>query len=121
MTAVATYKSETSETHSFTPPMASTSADGPVSLPPFPPDNTIELVSVKDSKIISVSVYSGRAEITRLFKFSVKSGLNQVVVLGLPSALDRDSFRQAFLPKFWLPMCCNWFEQSRGSRHSDNP
>ena len=72
--------------------MALTSADG-VALPPFPPDNAVELVSVKDSKIISVSVYSGRAEITRLFKFTVKSGLNQVIVLGLPRVLDKDSLR----------------------------
>ena len=72
--------------------MASTSTDV-VELPPFPTDNTIELVSVKDSKIVSVSVYSGRAEITRLFKFTVKSGLNQVAIIGLPRVLDKDSFR----------------------------
>jgi hypothetical protein len=58
---------------------------------------SIELVSVKDSKIISVSVYSGRAEITRLFKFTVKSGLNQVAILGLPRVMDRDSLRCVFL------------------------
>jgi len=67
-------------------------SDG-MALPPFPADHAIELVSVKDSKIISVSVYSGRAEITRLFKFTVKSGLNQVLVQGLPRVLDKDSFR----------------------------
>jgi len=72
--------------------MTSASAEG-VALPPFPADHAIELVSVKDSKIISVSVYSGRAEITRLFKFTVKSGLNQVLVQGLPRVLDKDSFR----------------------------
>ena len=71
--------------------MASTSAD--IALPPFPTDNVVELVSTKDSKIVNVSVYSGRAEITRLFDFTVKSGLNQVAILGLPRALDRDSFR----------------------------
>ena len=74
--------------------MTSTFADG---LPSFPPDNTIKLASVKDSKIIGVSVYSGRAEITRLFKFSVKPGVNQVIVLGLPTVLDKDSFRRAFV------------------------
>jgi peptidoglycan hydrolase CwlO-like protein len=73
--------------------MASATAE----LPPFPSDNAIELVSVKDSKIVSVSVYSGRAEITRLFKFTVKSGLNQVAILGLPHVLDRDSLRYVFL------------------------
>jgi hypothetical protein len=68
--------------------MASTSADRP-----FPTDNAIELVSTKDSKIINVSIYSGRAEITRLFCFTVKSGLTQVAILGLPRALDKDSLR----------------------------
>ncbi|KAJ3505838.1 hypothetical protein NLJ89_g7202 [Agrocybe chaxingu] len=41
--------------------------------PVFQVVNTINLESIKDSKIISVSVYSGRAEITRLFKFNVKT------------------------------------------------
>ncbi|KAF9532401.1 hypothetical protein CPB83DRAFT_847799 [Crepidotus variabilis] len=61
--------------------------------PPFPPIETIDLVSVKDSKIISVAVYSGRAEITRLFKFNVNAGQNQLNITGLPQALDQDSFR----------------------------
>jgi hypothetical protein len=55
--------------------------------------NTIELVSTKDSKIISVAVYSGRAEITRLFKFAVKAGQNQLNILGLPGVLDEESFK----------------------------
>lgn len=79
------------------------SEDGGIVLPPFPADNVIELVSVNDSKIIGVSVYSGRAEITRLFKFIVKSGLNQVCIQGLPKALDKDSFRYGFLS---LRTCC---------------
>ncbi|KAG6812443.1 hypothetical protein H0H93_013826, partial [Arthromyces matolae] len=44
--------------------------------PPFEAANTIFLTSVDDSKILKVSLYSGRAEVTRLFKFSVKTGQN---------------------------------------------
>jgi hypothetical protein len=61
--------------------------------PPFLPVNLIELVSVDDSKILSVSVYAGRAEVTRLFKFNVKTGQNQLNIIGLPTALDQDSFK----------------------------
>ncbi|PPQ75228.1 hypothetical protein CVT24_007655 [Panaeolus cyanescens] len=61
--------------------------------PPVEPPHAIELDSIKDSKIISVSVYSARAEITRLFKFNVKTGQNQLHVRNLPQALDQDSFR----------------------------
>ena len=61
--------------------------------PAFDDVTELKLVSEKDSKIIGVSVYSGRAEVTRLFKFGVKTGQNQVVVVGLPSAMDQQSFR----------------------------
>ncbi|CAA7265472.1 unnamed protein product [Cyclocybe aegerita] len=61
--------------------------------PAFQVVNTIDLVSTRDSKIISVSVYSGRAEITRLFKFNVKTGQNQLNIVGLPRVLDKESFR----------------------------
>ncbi|KAF9476194.1 hypothetical protein BDN70DRAFT_882734 [Pholiota conissans] len=61
--------------------------------PAFQAINTIELVSTKDSKIISVSVYAGRAEITRLFKFAVKTGQNQLTILGLPAVLDQESLK----------------------------
>jgi hypothetical protein len=61
--------------------------------PEFQLVNTTELVSVKDSKIISVSVYSGRAEITRLFKFTAKTGQNQLNIIGLPRVMDQDSLR----------------------------
>ena len=63
--------------------------------PTFDPVHTVELVSVNDSKIIGVSVYSGRAEVTRLFSFSVHTGQNQVNISGLPNVLDQDSFRYA--------------------------
>lgn len=101
--------------------MASTFADGTVLLPSFPPDNTIELASVKDSKIIGVSVYSSRAEITRLFKFSVKPGLNQVVVLGLPTVLDKDSFRRAFVSFRLRGQAYSCIQQGRRAWHRDHP
>ncbi|KAF8213781.1 hypothetical protein K438DRAFT_1957127 [Mycena galopus ATCC 62051] len=60
--------------------------------PPFEPSK-IELKSVADSKIIAVSLYSTRAEITRLFKFEVKTGQNQVHISGLPNVLESESLR----------------------------
>ncbi|KAF9465723.1 hypothetical protein BDZ94DRAFT_299259 [Collybia nuda] len=61
--------------------------------PPFQHAHTIELVSVEDGKITGVSVYAGRAEVSRLFKFAVEMGQNQVTINGLPGVLDQDSFR----------------------------
>ncbi|KAH6911805.1 hypothetical protein BKA70DRAFT_862855 [Coprinopsis sp. MPI-PUGE-AT-0042] len=63
-------------------------------LPPFEASvNPIQLHSVKDGKILGVSVYSGRAEVTRSFKFEIKTGQNQVLILNLPNAMDQVSFR----------------------------
>jgi hypothetical protein len=73
--------------------MASTPSHAEAAPPDFQPVNTIELVSVNDSKITSVSVYSGRAEITRLFKFTVKTGQNQLNIVGLPRVMDQESLR----------------------------
>ena len=67
-----------------------TSNDSP---PPFEPINIVELVSVDNSKIAGVSLYSGRAEITRVYKFSVKTGQNQINITGLPNVLDQGSLR----------------------------
>ncbi|KAH6907607.1 hypothetical protein BKA70DRAFT_1189593 [Coprinopsis sp. MPI-PUGE-AT-0042] len=70
------------------------SADSISLLPPFEASvNPIQLHSVKDGKILGVSVYSGRAEVTRSFKFAIKTGQNQVSVLNLPNAMDQESFR----------------------------
>ncbi|KAJ3537111.1 hypothetical protein NMY22_g5732 [Coprinellus aureogranulatus] len=55
--------------------------------------HSVQLSAQKDSKILSVSVYAGRAELTRLFKFNVKTGLNQVTITELPLAMDQQSFR----------------------------
>jgi len=61
--------------------------------PPFDPPHLVELSSLDASKIINVSLYAGRAEITRLYKFAVRIGQNHVVVNGLPSVLDHQSLR----------------------------
>lgn len=73
--------------------MATKNVENPPSVEPI---NTIDLLSTKDSNISGVSVYSGRAEITRLFKFTVKTGQNQVTIKGLPNVLDEDSVRSVF-------------------------
>ncbi|TFK68831.1 hypothetical protein BDN72DRAFT_797234 [Pluteus cervinus] len=61
--------------------------------PPMVPANVVELVSLKDGKIIHVNLYVGRAEIERSFKFPVRTGQNQVNICGLPNVLDKDSLR----------------------------
>ena len=61
--------------------------------PPFEPPHAIELYSIDASKIINISLYAGRAEITRLYKLSLRTGQNQVVINGLPDVLDQQSFR----------------------------
>jgi hypothetical protein len=60
--------------------------------PPFE-QHVVELESAVDSKITGVSVYSDRAEVTRALRFPVKTGQNQIVISGLPKALNHDSLR----------------------------
>lgn len=55
--------------------------------------NAVELVASEDSKITNTSLYSGRAEITRLFEFAIKAGQNKVIINGLPRAFQEDSLR----------------------------
>ncbi|KAJ6459732.1 hypothetical protein C8R47DRAFT_1180717 [Mycena vitilis] len=43
--------------------------------------------------IISVSLYSTRAEITRLYKFAVQTGQNQVSISNLPNVLEAEFLR----------------------------
>lgn len=50
-------------------------------------------LSSERSKIDKVSLYCGRAEITRSYKIDVKTGQNQVKISKLPSLLDDDSLR----------------------------
>jgi hypothetical protein len=64
----------------------------PASLP-----NNIDLNAGADSRISGVSVYIDQAEITRVFKFSVKTGQNLVNVNELPTALEPDSVRCVYL------------------------
>ena len=61
--------------------------------PPPDPAHVINLSSDNDSKILNVNLYSGRAEITRLYTFDVRVGLNNVCVTGLPNVLDDQSLR----------------------------
>ncbi|KAJ7315008.1 hypothetical protein DFH08DRAFT_894443 [Mycena albidolilacea] len=60
--------------------------------PAFEP-TSIELQSVADSKIASVSVYPTRAEVTRVYKFAVHTGQNQVYISGLPNVLEPESLQ----------------------------
>jgi len=55
--------------------------------------NIIEVSSIHDSKITLVSLYSGLAEITRVYKVKLKAGDNKVVISDLPSTLVQDSLR----------------------------
>ncbi|ESK90597.1 mucoidy inhibitor a [Moniliophthora roreri MCA 2997] len=57
-----------------------------------PEINTVSL-SPADSKILAVSLYQNRAEITRLYKLSVKKGQNNVKINWLPWAIDTESLR----------------------------
>ncbi|KAJ7591028.1 hypothetical protein C8J56DRAFT_550654 [Mycena floridula] len=62
--------------------------------PSFEPVSSLELVSTADGKIANVSLYTGgRAEITRVYKFTVKTGQNLVCITGLPNVLDQGSLR----------------------------
>ncbi|KJA24213.1 hypothetical protein HYPSUDRAFT_38990 [Hypholoma sublateritium FD-334 SS-4] len=53
----------------------------------------LALESAQASKITSISLYSGRAEITRNFKLAVAEGQNQISIRGLPDRLQKDSVR----------------------------
>uniref|UniRef100_A0A0W0EWT0 Mucoidy inhibitor a n=1 Tax=Moniliophthora roreri TaxID=221103 RepID=A0A0W0EWT0_MONRR len=54
--------------------------------------NTVSLPPA-DSKILAVSLYQHRAEITRLYKLSVKKGQNNVKINWLPWGMDTESLR----------------------------
>lgn len=74
-------------------PATTSAAAGSEPLPAFEPTNVVDLVSIHDSEITNVSLYPGRAEITRSYKFTVKTGQNQVNINGLPIAMDQESLR----------------------------
>ncbi|THU90877.1 hypothetical protein K435DRAFT_968434 [Dendrothele bispora CBS 962.96] len=55
--------------------------------------HTIDVVSVSQSKILNVSLYTGRAEITRSYNITVQEGLNTLNILGLPNVMENESLR----------------------------
>ena len=55
--------------------------------------SVLVLESAQASKITTVSLYSGRAEITRSFRLAVAEGQNQISIRGLPERLQKDSVR----------------------------
>ncbi|KAJ6533516.1 hypothetical protein B0H19DRAFT_1186123 [Mycena capillaripes] len=61
--------------------------------PAFEPLSSIELTSATDSVIVGVTLYPSRAEVTRRYTLSVKTGLNQVKIGGLPRGFDTNSLR----------------------------
>ena len=56
--------------------------------------NTVDL-STSDCPITSVTVYKDRAEISRIVKTTLKTGVNEVKITGLVD-LDEDSIRYLF-------------------------
>jgi hypothetical protein len=65
----------------------------PIGNPPPFEQHVVELESAINSEITGVAVYLDRAEVTRALRFSVKAGQNQVVISGLPNAMNHDSLR----------------------------
>lgn len=62
-------------------------------LPPDYTPNAISLDSLTDSKLLHVSLYTGRAELQRQFKFTVQPGQNQLCITGLPKVIEPESLR----------------------------
>jgi hypothetical protein len=89
--------------------MTATVSDVP---PAFGPLSTAELVSVDASKITNVSVYVGRAEITRVYTLNVKKGQNMVHIKGLPDAMDRQSLR-CVISSLLVDSCLNRCVESK--------
>ncbi|KAF9522894.1 mucoidy inhibitor A [Crepidotus variabilis] len=55
--------------------------------------NVVHVNSQKESEITNVNLYSGLAEITRVFKISVAQGMNELILTNLPDVLKYDSLR----------------------------
>lgn len=70
------------------PARTSATFDSPEARP-----SVLSLECAQASKITSISLYSGRAEITRSFKLAVAEGQNQISIRGLPDRLEKDSVR----------------------------
>jgi len=54
---------------------------------------SITLDTATDSKISNINLYSSRAEISRIYKFSVAQGANQLVISNLPDVLQNETLR----------------------------
>ena len=65
--------------HHLTMPTPNPILSGEANSPDSPP-NKLSLVAAQASKITSVSLYSGRAEITRSFKLALVQGQNQITI-----------------------------------------
>lgn len=57
------------------------------------PTNPVQVNTADSSKISNVSLYSTRAEITRLYQIDLKLGHNKVTITGLPTQLDQSSLK----------------------------
>jgi len=54
---------------------------------------SVTLDTATDSKISNINLYSSRAEISRIYKFSVAQGANQLVISYLPDVLQNETLR----------------------------
>jgi len=54
---------------------------------------SVTLDTATDSKISNINLYSSRAEISRIYKFSVAQGANQLVISNLPDVLQNETLR----------------------------
>ena len=57
------------------------------------PSDTTNIVQISEGRITHVSLYSGLAEITRIYKVKLKAGDNKVVISNLPNKLVQNSLR----------------------------
>jgi len=54
---------------------------------------SVQLDTVTDSKISNINLYSSRAEISRIYKFAVAQGVNQLIIRNLPDVLENETLR----------------------------
>jgi hypothetical protein len=59
--------------------------------------NDIQISAERQSKITGVTLYGGRAEVTREVQVSVGTGQNKITVTDLSSYLDETTLRYAIL------------------------
>ncbi|TRM69269.1 hypothetical protein BD626DRAFT_9046 [Schizophyllum amplum] len=95
--------------------MSNTSYEQP---PPFE-SARVELDSTKDSKIAGISLYSGRAEVTRIYTLALRTGQNSVVINGLPDIMDHQSLRMGGIvcKNLWRGIATLTVQRSHISTH----